>query len=1019
MRALERLIFRVPAPLRILVVGGVLSLLAATAFHQWQRQATTKRLDDEAGALEEKIDARIGAYVTVLRGVAGLSATDTWVGRNRFRRYISQLGLEQNYPGVQGVGISLQVSPARLTAFVAAARAEGWADYRVWPAGPRPEYEAILYLEPEDARNRAAIGYDMHTEAVRGAAMDQARDSGRPVASGRVTLVQEIDPAKQAGFLIYFPFYRGGLRPATVAGRRRLLAGFAYAAFRAGDFLQAVLGSLRLNGFTVSLYDGALPAADSLLFHNGGDPGTRGWVSRTWTVPVVGRPWTVVCSGRVTGTPSPWTVGIAGLLFSAAAGLVAARLERDSARAERSEAARRVREAEIALLVNTVPALVAYIDAEGVYRLCNQGYAALFHRDPGALIGRTVAEVMGRELFARIEPHLQQALGGRSVVFERWYRTPGVAARYLSSVFAPHGDGHGGVLGVYVLTSDLTTRQRAEESARFVADCGRLLIESMDAEATTRGVVNLAVPRVADVAVLFRIRDEALHLAAVAHIDRHAQQVLTRFLSRRPLPLSAQHNIARAARSGAVIVSAELNEADLARVAGGAAERRMLRILQLRSALHVPVVVRGRMWGVYSLGMVNASGRQFAEQDRHVAEEISTRVRLAVENALLFQEARQEVEERRRAEQVARETEEQLSLLVDAVRDYAIIGLDAVGRVRWWNEGASRILGYADPEALGLAAAQFYPAEDAAAGVPAARLGQAREHGGTSDERWLVRKDGTRFWAACEIAVLRDDDGAVRGYAAVMRDLTERKRMEEELEQRVRLRTTELAEAVQELEAFSYSVSHDLRAPLRTIHGFTELVLEEGGERLNGRDRDCLERVARASARLDRLITDLLAYTRVSKTKIELRRIDPGMLIRDLCRDHSQFQSPHADVRVDGELLPLLGNEAYLTQCVTNLLGNAVKFVPPGRHPEVHIATERRDGRVRLLIRDNGIGIPIERQARAFEMFERLHPEGKFEGTGVGLAIVRRAVQRMGGEVGLSSEPGCGTTFWIDLAAAD
>ncbi|MDO8540274.1 MAG: HAMP domain-containing sensor histidine kinase [Opitutaceae bacterium] len=221
------------------------------------------------------------------------------------------------------------------------------------------------------------------------------------------------------------------------------------------------------------------------------------------------------------------------------------------------------------------------------------------------------------------------------------------------------------------------------------------------------------------------------------------------------------------------------------------------------------------------------------------------------------------------------------------------------------------------------------------------------------------------------------------------------------------------------LEAFSYSVSHDLRSPLRSIRGFTELTLEEAGPRLNETERGYLTRVQRAVRRLEQLISDLLAYTRVSKTRVELGPVDIDSLARDLRREHPEFQPPKADVRIEGHLLPVIGNVAYLTQCLTNLLGNAVKFVRPDQPADVQLWSERHGPNVRLFVRDHGIGIPADNLHRVFEMFERLHASSGYEGTGVGLAIVRRAVQRMKGSVGVSSKEGAGTTFWIELPAAE
>jgi PAS domain S-box-containing protein len=605
------------------------------------------------------------------------------------------------------------------------------------------------------------------------------------------------------------------------------------------------------------------------------------------------------------------------------------------------------------------------------------------------------------------------------VAFERWHHFGRAGMRYLSTYFVPHRNRAGELNGFYSLISDLTSLKRAEESARFVADCGKLLVSSLDYEATARGIVHLAVPRVADLAILWRVKEGALVVAAATHAEDAIELRLATALRTVTVSLGGTHNLAGAARSGLVMVTQDVTASDLERLSDDVDHRDLVRELQIRSALHIPIVVRKKIWAVFTFGASTISGRHFTDQHRSLADEISTRMRLAVENALLHEEAQKEIEERRRVERIGQEAEERFRLLVAAARDYAIILLDPDEAVASWNEGAERILGYGEHEAVGMPISRLYTKEDQVRDAPLDELAKARETGSALEERWYVRKDGTRFWASGHTVVLRNAEGLIRGYAKIMRDLTEWKLTEEDLESRVQQRTLELNEAVQELEAFSYSVSHDLRAPLRSIRGFTELALEEAADRLTEGEKDYLRRVQRAVSRLDQLISDLLAYTRVSKTRVEICPVNLQALVTDLRREHPDFQSPQAEITIEGTLAPVMGNVAYLTQCVTNLLGNAVKFVKPGEVPWVRIWTERRDGTVCLRVRDHGVGIPAEGLSRVFDMFERLHVGGGYEGTGVGLAIVRRAVQRMNGTIWVESNEGDGTTFSIELAAVD
>lgn len=253
-------------------------------------------------------------------------------------------------------------------------------------------------------------------------------------------------------------------------------------------------------------------------------------------------------------------------------------------------------------------------------------------------------------------------------------------------------------------------------------------------------------------------------------------------------------------------------------------------------------------------------------------------------------------------------------------------------------------------------------------------------------------------------------------------DVTERRRTEEQLreandqlELHVAERTAELRDSVQELEAFSYSISHDLRSPLRAMLGFAELALAEGGEQLSPRAKDFLQRVITSANRADRLVQDVLAYSRASRANIVLGAVNVEKLLRELIEQSPQFQPPGVEILIHGPLLPVLGHEAMLAQCLTNLLCNAIKFVSPQTTPRIDIRTEAHGNWVRLWIQDNGIGIDPVNLGRIFNIFERVHSALQFEGTGIGLAIVRKGVERMGGNVGVESALGKGSRFWIQL----
>jgi signal transduction histidine kinase len=207
-----------------------------------------------------------------------------------------------------------------------------------------------------------------------------------------------------------------------------------------------------------------------------------------------------------------------------------------------------------------------------------------------------------------------------------------------------------------------------------------------------------------------------------------------------------------------------------------------------------------------------------------------------------------------------------------------------------------------------------------------------------------------------------------------------------------------------------------MRAPLRAMQGYAKALLSDYGDRLDSEARHYLDRISRAANRLDLLVQDVLAYSRVAKGEISLHPVNLERLLEDIISTTPEFQEPKARVTVVKPVYRVLGHDAYLTQCITNLLDNAVKFVPAERVPEVRIRAERVDGKVRVWFEDNGIGIDPLHHERIFQIFGQVYPQKKYGGTGIGLAIVRKSVQRMNGEVGVvSSGDHQGSRFWLIL----
>ena len=412
-----------------------------------------------------------------------------------------------------------------------------------------------------------------------------------------------------------------------------------------------------------------------------------------------------------------------------------------------------------------------------------------------------------------------------------------------------------------------------------------------------------------------------------------------------------------------------------------------------------------------------------AGADEYLVKPFSAQELVArVESALRLSELRKDNQE------ALRRSEERFKIAAQATNDLIYEWDLASGHLEWFGD-VDRVLGFAPGELVRTAdawSAQIHP-DDRPRVAAAIRRHLARSGGGLFSEEYRVRtKDGAwRVWIDRGTA-LRDAEGrASRWYGAVS-DITERRRAEQEilrlnatLEARVHERTGRLQELVRELETFAYTVAHDLRAPLRALRGLSEVLVEDHAPQLGESGSDLARRIADAAERMDALTRDLLDYSRVALTPLELERVDLEPLVdRSLRELEADLADRRAEVEVERPLPCVRGQSVLLGQAVLNLLSNAIKFVEPGTAPRVRVSAVRRANQVRLQVKDNGIGVQPNHLGKLFGVFERLEPR-RFPGTGIGLAIVRKVAERMGGRAGVDSEPGRGSTFWIELPSLE
>jgi len=342
---------------------------------------------------------------------------------------------------------------------------------------------------------------------------------------------------------------------------------------------------------------------------------------------------------------------------------------------------------------------------------------------------------------------------------------------------------------------------------------------------------------------------------------------------------------------------------------------------------------------------------------------------------------------------------------------------DFDGYFRQLNPTWEKTLGYTTEELKAIPFQQLvHPDDQAAMTDQCQRLQQ--DSPTTYFENRCRCKDGSFRWLGWTAAPFV----AERLVYIFARDITARKQAEEEirhLNKELKQRVVELTDVNKELESFTYSISHDLRAPLRSMQSFAGALLEECSEQISAEGKDFARRIFNSARYMDTLLQDLLNYSRLAQSELDLLPINlDAALTEVLAQLDKEVQDKQAQVEIQRPLSSLLAHLPTLKQILTNLLCNAVKFMEPGRTPRIQIWTDRGTNMVRLWVEDNGIGIANEHQERIFGLFQRLHTYQTYPGTGVGLAIVRKGVERMGGRVGVESRPGEGSRFWIELPTA-
>jgi two-component system, LuxR family, sensor kinase FixL len=437
------------------------------------------------------------------------------------------------------------------------------------------------------------------------------------------------------------------------------------------------------------------------------------------------------------------------------------------------------------------------------------------------------------------------------------------------------------------------------------------------------------------------------------------------------------------------------------------ASLQIMKNIGVRAYCVYPLLVGERLLG--SLAFASRTKDAFDAADEEIFQTIARYVAIARDRWRLTSSLQAYAHDLENAVQERtaslEESSARLRGIVETAVD-AIITFDDHESIETVNPATEKMFGYTSAEMLGKNIKMILaePSRTRCGG----NLDRYLESGegdvlGITHELNALRKNGETFPIQLSLSEARLPNR--RFFTCIIRDVTLRKRAEERLKERTH-----------ELEQLSYSIIHDMRAPLRAMRSFGQMLQEDSANVLDTESKDFLRRIIESAARMDQLITDVFNFTAFMREGLPLSPLNPKPLLKGIIESYPEFDATRADIRILEEFPDVIANRGGLTQCCSNLLYNAVKFAKPGQKPVITIRSEIRGPAVRLWFEDQGIGIEPRHQERIFDMFQKL--DVRSTGTGIGLALVKKAVEKMHGTVGVESEPGKGSKFWIELQAA-
>ncbi|HEY2586907.1 MAG TPA: CHASE domain-containing protein [Tepidisphaeraceae bacterium] len=954
----------------------LLTFVVAMQVHRTGRQMELQQyrssVDAAAKEIDDAIRDRIESYIGLLRGTAGLFAAvpDPDLNLKQFRAYVARLDLPHNYPGARGVGFAWHVPYGGEEAFEQKMRLEGPKDFRIRPEpiGDEEVY-AIEFLEPEDEPNKHALGYNMFSDRTRRDAMERARDSCEPTASGKVTLVQEdfasSGSPKQSGFLVYVPVYKGGVDPGSLKERQANLFGFVFCPFRADDLLDHIADNATAK-VDYTVYDGSEVAANHHLHHTGIVTGTSGGGSPAAIKPAVlniaGQSWTIAFRPKPELAPRPSYTGpvivaLVGMTFAFTLFLVMsaqvgarATAEQIAAELQRAQAALQQSEASLRRLVESnLIGVVIGGGADGGIIQANDAFLTLTGYDRTDLSA-------GKLTWAAIAPDAMPPAATDTPIEREYVRKDGSRVPVLVGS-TPFGAGSQANVSFVVDLSELRKAQQAmaESERRF-----RTLVE--------QSPLGIEIFAPDGHVLLANHAWEEIWSSSLSQLGGYNvlfDQQLDR-IGLRPYLLRA--------------------------FGGDAAEIPPFR---------------------YDPALSGRPGRpRWIHPYFYPVKDQAGQVR---EIVMIVQDVTQVKE----AEEALQRNEEQLRLVIDAL-PVVVAYIDQEKKYRIGNQVFEEWFGKPLAEVEGkpvleVAGEEVY--REVEPHLDRALSGERAEY-----DRRMRFPDGAEHELHVTLIPHVGLAGHVEGTVALVTDVTERRAAENE---RARLLTAEKeARADAELanrtkDEFLATLSHELRTPLNAILGWSQILRMAGlpPDEVN-HGLQTIERNAKLQAQL---VEDLLDLSRITagKLRLETRPVDLPIVLDaalDSVRPAAEAKGIRLIPLLDAAASPVLGDAGRLQQVAWNLLSNAIKFTPSGG--TVELILQRIGGRAEIVVSDTGVGIKPDFLPHVFERLRQADASTTRQhgGLGLGLAIARHLIESHGGTIeARSAGENRGATFIVTL----